>query len=204
MKKLALAFVMLAAVGGAFAKTQATSGTSTAIDATLDSMSATQYAWADAVNPASGNTLGFAGSFASLATSPDSAWTMVGTSPIDGATLAWNYTVDRTKKSGAFYITSDKAVVLDLAVAVHAGNASGAWLFDNLNLAANEAQIGTFAINWTNGGGQHPDFSNITLFARDVKVSAGIPVSPVPEPESYAMMIAALGAMGFLARRKRS
>jgi hypothetical protein len=30
----------------------------------------------------------------------------------------------------------------------------------------------------------------------------GATVSPVPEPESYAMMLAGLGLMGFIARRK--
>src|SRR5438067_490418 len=71
---------------------------------------------------------------------------------------------------------------------------------------------GAFAINWTNGGDQQPDFSNITLFARDVTIlktggiggGGAIGVSPVPEPDSYAMMIGALGLITFMARRKRS
>ena len=29
-------------------------------------------------------------------------------------------------------------------------------------------------------------------------------ITPVPEPETYAMMLAGLGALGFLARRRRN
>lgn len=35
-------------------------------------------------------------------------------------------------------------------------------------------------------------------------LSVTTPLSPVPEPETYAMMLAGLGAIGFLARRRRS
>lgn len=34
--------------------------------------------------------------------------------------------------------------------------------------------------------------------------SIGVQVTPVPEPETYAMMMAGLGALGFLARRRNS
>jgi hypothetical protein len=31
-----------------------------------------------------------------------------------------------------------------------------------------------------------------------------LPTAPVPEPESYAMILAGLGLMGFMVRRKKS
>jgi hypothetical protein len=55
--------------------------------------------------------------------------------------------------------------------------------------------IGTFSsISWTN-----PVFEN--WYGFDVGI-AGV-ANPVPEPETYALMMAGLGAMGFIARRRR-
>ena len=34
-------------------------------------------------------------------------------------------------------------------------------------------------------------------------LSQTIPMAPVPEPETYALMMAGLGAMGFVARRRK-
>ena len=56
--------------------------------------------------------------------------------------------------------------------------------------------IGTFSsISWTN-----PVFEN--WYGFDVGI-AGV-ANPVPEPETYALMVAGLGAMGFVARRRRA
>jgi hypothetical protein len=78
---------------------------------------------------------------------------------------------------------------------MHASNHSGAFLFDDLVLDANLAQDGTWQIKWLNNGGQVPGYSNSSLWVRDV--------TPVPEPETYALMLAGLGAVGFVARRRR-
>jgi len=50
-----------------------------------------------------------------------------------------------------------------------------------------------------NGGDQVPGFSNMTLFARDMAQVT----SPVPEPENYAMLFAALGLIFAVKHSKR-
>ena len=54
---------------------------------------------------------------------------------------------------------------------------------------------GTWRIEWFTGNNMaNPDFSNLALFARDV--------AAVPEPGEYAMLLAGLGLLGCLGRRK--
>ena len=77
-----------------------------------------------------------------------------------------------------------------------ARNASGAFLFDNLSLGAGGS--GTQAIDWLNGGGGTANYSSLTLSTRDDVV-----VTPVPEPQTYALMLAGLSAVGFIARRRK-
>ncbi|MDY7575670.1 FxDxF family PEP-CTERM protein [Actimicrobium sp. CCI2.3] len=46
-------------------------------------------------------------------------------------------------------------------------------------------------------------FGSISSYNGSISVTAGTPIpSPVPEPETYAMMLAGLGLLGFAARRK--
>ncbi|PHV07342.1 PEP-CTERM sorting domain-containing protein [Janthinobacterium sp. BJB412] len=103
-----------------------------------------------------------------------------------------------TAKTGTWTITANKAVTLDLVFAVHASNRSDAFFFDDQVLAKNAASAGSWTINWLNNGRQVPDFSNLTIFARDTRVSA------VPEADTYAMLLAGLGLVGFVARRRRA
>lgn len=93
--------------------------------------------------------------------------------------------------------TSSTGLVLDLAFAVHAGAQAGAWLFDGQTVQAGQTLAGTWDINWTVGQGQgnNPNFSNLTLFAREV--------SPVPEPATYGMLLAGMAVVGMVARRRK-
>ena len=183
-------------------------GTAKATDANLNGVYATSFAWSNTANPAKGDSTGFESNFASYGKA-DPTWTLLGTNDtkpgdsnsasIGGATLTWTY----DSQASTWQIKSDSAVMIDLVLAVHAESESGAWLFNDLVLGENSSQAGSFAINWTNNGGQTPGFSNFSIFARDVG-AAPAAVSPVPEPETYALMLAALGMITFVKRRKSS
>ncbi|WP_229218783.1 PEPxxWA-CTERM sorting domain-containing protein [Rugamonas brunnea] len=160
------------------------------------------------VNPqqgASGNSSGFADNFGN-------GWSLLskvtGSSVASATTTATfggvDYKINFTEtpgsgtKKGTWTINVSKPVTVDLVFALHASNRSGAFFFDNQVLTSSSlGNAGTWAINWVNAGGQVPNFSNLTIFARDQHVS------PVPEPETYAMLLAGFGLVGFMARRRK-
>lgn len=88
---------------------------------------------------------------------------------------------------------------LDLAVSLKGGNEYALWGFDNV--VVDGSDTGTFSITFKNNGGQNPNLSHMTVFGREA--SSGT-ITPVPEPETYAMLLAGLGLVGFAARRKLS
>jgi hypothetical protein len=145
------------------------------------------------VNPAQGpdgNTSGFDGAFGG-------GWSLLskgaGSATIDGVT----FTLDFSQAAGTWSLTTDQTATYDLVFAMHASDRSGAFLFDDHTSFASVTQNGTWAIEWLNNGGQVPGFSNVNFFVRDV-------VTPVPEPETSALMLAGRGALAFVARRRRS
>lgn len=116
-------------------------------------------------------------------------------SVLDGVSFSWSLG-PQAGKSGTWTFGADQNVQVDLVVAMHAANRSGAFLFDNLTLSANSIQNGVWNIKWLNNGGQVPDYSNSSFWLRNV--------TPVPEPESYALALAGLAVLGFIARRRRT
>jgi hypothetical protein len=152
------------------------------------------------VNPQSGpngDTSGFSGTFGSGLSLLGKVTSGSGSSTLDGVDFTWGFT-QITGTTGTWSLMADRNVTLDLVFALHASDHSGAFLFDSQPLVANAVTPGTWTIHWLNNGGQVPDFSNLTLFARDVVMT------PVPEPETYAMLLAGFAAMGFIARRRRT
>lgn len=122
-------------------------------------------------------------------------------SQVLGSNLTLTFSVANGSKSGTWSITSSKSLQMDLVLGIHAGNATGSFFFDNLVLNAGQTRSGTFAINWNNNGGQVPAFSNATLFTSNASLRS---VAPVPEPSTYAMLLAGLAMVGWLAWRRRS
>lgn len=112
----------------------------------------------------------------------------------DGVSFSWSLG-PQSGKSGTWTFGADQTVKVDLVVAMHAANRSGAFLFDDLELSANAIQNGTWNIAWLNNGGEVPDYSNSSFWLRDV--------TPVPEPSSYALALAGLGVLGLVVRRRR-
>ena len=183
--------------GSAFADpcTGVNVGTSQTTDVTFAGLasSACVIASNNAQSGASGDTSGFDGTFGT-------GWSLLGklpptsgTSTLNGVNFTWGFTGSGTGP-GTWTLTADQNVTLDLVFAMHASNNTGAFLFDDLALIA--GQTGTWQIDWVNNGDQNPAYSNLTLFARDITTA-------VPEPETYALMLAGIGMMGFMAKRRR-
>lgn len=123
------------------------------------------------------------------------------TNQVLGSDLTLTFSLANGSKSGTWSITSSKSLQMDLVLGIHAGNATGSFLFDNLVLDAGQTKTGSFAINWNNNGGQVPTFSNLTIFTSNASLRN---VAPVPEPSTYAMFLAGLVLVGWMASRRRN
>lgn len=176
-------------------------GSAGAADVTLDGRPADAFAFAEGWNPHAGpdgDTSGFGSTFDAFGSGP---WQLLdkydhteGFSNMGQLTFTFSET---TGTMGDWSVTNTSATMmmtLDLVFAIHAGNQGGAWLFDNETILPGQTLDGTWRIMWENGGGNHPDFSNLALFGRDIVLT------PVPEPATYGMLLLGIGA---LALRRR-
>lgn len=191
------AMAVAAAPAQAASCTGVSLGTSSTSDFTLGGVDSSACV-ISTVNPdqgPNGNSSGFS-------PSPfGTGWTLLAkmtssTSPksLGGVSYDWGINFGTTK-NGGWSFGADQSVKLDLVIAMHASNRSGAFLFDDATFIANQSEQGTWIINWLNNGGNRPDYSNSSLWVRDVTV--------VPEPGTYALMLAGLGTVGLLARRRK-
>jgi hypothetical protein len=80
-------------------------------------------------------------------------------------------------------------------------------LYDNIHPNGNtlfgSGGVGSYTFNLA-AGQYHIDFYGTTAGLNGGTYSASVSLAPVPEPETYAMMLAGLGALGFMARRRKS
>ena len=110
-----------------------------------------------------------------------------------GATGSWTLTGIDTNGGAALNFPAS----LDFAVGLKAGNEFAVWGFDNVVVDGSDS--GTFNIVFTNKGGNNPDLSYLIVFGRE---SGGGSITAVPEADTYAMLLAGLGLVGFATRRK--
>ncbi len=112
-------------------------------------------------------------------------------------TTGGNWTLTGTDTNGSFPLNFP--VALDFVVALKASDRYALWGFDNVVVDGTDG--GTFTIVFENKGGQIPNLSHMTVFGREAGAGS---IAAIPEPETYAMLLAGLGLVGFAARRKLS
>ena len=193
-----LTLIIVTGVANATPCTGISLGTSSTSNVTLGGTASDQCV-ISGVNPQqgpNGNTSGFDGTFGGGWSLLGKVTSNSGSNSLGGVNFTWTF-AQTTGTTGTWSLTTDKNAMFDLVFAMHASNHSGAFLFDNELTTAAVVDPGTWTIRWLNNGQQVPDFSNLTLFARNVAVRA------VPEPGSSALVLAALAAMTLASRRKR-
>lgn len=182
-------------------------GNASVDDVTLDRANANQIAFST-VNPMQygGNTAGFASTFGAPGAG---AWSVLGT--VDGAgkladsSSLFDFSFKQLSATTGTWTIKNTSIkqdaTLDLTVAIHASNASTAFLFDNQSVAAGRTLSGNWTIEWLNNGGQVPAFSNLVFFGRDV-ATRDVTLLPVPEPGALPMMLAGFAVLGTAAWRR--
>jgi hypothetical protein len=114
-------------------------------------------------------------------------------SATSGAAGSWTLTGMDTNGGAALNLPTS----LDFAVGLKAGNEFAVWGFDNVVVDGSDS--GTFSIVFTNKGGNNPDLSHLIVFGRE---SGAGTIAAIPEADTYAMLLAGLGLVGFVARRR--
>lgn len=117
-------------------------------------------------------------------------FTVAATPSVSGS---WTLTATDTNGAAALNLPAS----LDFAIGLKAGNEYALWGFDDI--VADGTDSGVFSIVFTNAGGNRPNLSHLIVFGRE---SDGGTITAIPEPRTYAMLLAGLGLVGFVVRRK--
>lgn len=165
-------------------------GTASVSDLTLGGSAADAFRYASGVNPQqgkSGNTSGFSSAFAADGLGSWGLLSKFGSmagnnssASANGLAMVFNKTDTRHGTWSVTNTNTAKDITLDLVFAMHAGNGSGAWLFDNQFIGAGATLSGVWDLNIFNDGKQYADYSNLTLFGRDRVLTAPVVNTPAP------------------------
>ena len=175
-----------------------TIGMATVADVTLGAAHADNLSYGNGINPQSqgprGGSFVFGPAFSATGTG---AWTRLaafGSSADNGYQLSstalggsLSMSFDKINgRNGAWTVTNNDAakdIEIDLVFAIHTGGGSGAFLFDEQLIAADQTLNGTWTLNLLNNGGQFSGYSNMTVFARNLTVTPVKAKEPVKEKE---------------------
>lgn len=178
-------------------------GSASAADATLDSQPADAFAFAEGWNPHAGphgDTSGFGTAFDGYGSGDwqllDRADHSHGFANTGQLNLTFTGTTDTMGEWSVTNTSMTTIMMLDLVMAIKAGDAAGAWLFDDQTIMPGQTLDGTWQIGWTNSHCCHPGFSNVTMFGSDIVLT------PIPEPGEYAMLVTGLGLLSLRRRGK--
>jgi hypothetical protein len=197
-------------------------GNTSKSDVTLNGAAADAVDYAFLVNPqglfaTKGGSGGFASDFALYGSKQ--GWTSIaafGSRADNGVAISTNklgtnltFTFDKSdSRHGSWTMSNNDLknnVKLDLVFAMYGGVGSSAFLFDNETIGAGATSNGSWTFNALTLFGSKAGYENLTIFARDVsKTAFEVPTTPVPEPETYAMLLAGLGLVGFMSRRRKT
>lgn len=107
------------------------------------------------------------------------------------------WTLSAADTNGVDY--ANLPATMDFVGVLKGSNRYAAYFFNDVLVGGDNS--GTWEIAFVNNGGNFPDLSHLSLYTR-VNELGGIPTA-IPEAQSYAMMLAGLGLVGFVARRAR-
>lgn len=198
-RKLALAATSLLLAASALGAT--TIGNTSTHDVTLNGADADAFVFSPGWNPHAGpqgDTSGFGSAFNGYGSGP---WSMLDRYDASAAfansgPLQFGFAMNNGS-AGTWSVHNSGAagVVLDLVFAMHAGDGGAGFLFNDQAISAGQTLNGSWRIAWFTGNHMaNPDFSNLTLFARNV--------AAVPEPVEYMLLLAGLSVLALVGRRR--
>ena len=110
-----------------------------------------------------------------------------------GVEYTLSFDISGSKRGG-----SDDVVVVFGSASRTFEDLAGSAPYATATLAFMPGASGSFAVSFANAGGD-----NVGALIDNVSITSAV-AAPIPEPESYALMVLGLGVIGAVARRRRS
>ena len=163
-------------------------------------------------------TFGAPTAFAADISTPPQALSLVGTSAFFGDSFAMNNDGDTFMDQFTFNVTGTTPMSLDAIVSSISRTAStglditGLGLFTSTGTLLSSGVMGSSGARdiWTlsadslAAGSYYLQVSGSMMSNTSGSFGGSMMLNPVPEPETYGMMLAGLGVVGFLARRRKA